>query len=302
MGGSISWNNSQKKLTILYNGKTVELWIGSNKVCVNGIDKEMDVVPYVSDKGRTMLPLRFVAENLGCVISWDNSTLTARIVYEKVNEGTAAAPSTTETAIPPEAATPPANANTTNSQTGTMSWTGVWDSLYGTMILTQSGNKVTGTYESDDYILEGTVNGNTLSGTYNEDGDIGHFEFVLIGDGTFSGRHRYEGDQEWSEWSGRSISASHGSTGTAWGGVWYTDYGPMIVTQSGFSFSGVYKGAGLYRIEGTISGTTVKGKIFEGESHGEFQFTLLGDGKGFVGKWRYDGEAEWTDWTGIKKK
>ncbi|MGB9808516.1 MAG: stalk domain-containing protein [Caldanaerobacter sp.] len=32
--------------------------------------------------GRTMLPLRFVAENLGCDVQWDGTTKTITITYK----------------------------------------------------------------------------------------------------------------------------------------------------------------------------------------------------------------------------
>jgi hypothetical protein len=81
MGGTIEWTGAESKITIRFNGKTIELWIGNNNIRVDGIDKSMDVAPYTSATGRTMLPLRFVAENLGCLISWDDATESVTISY-----------------------------------------------------------------------------------------------------------------------------------------------------------------------------------------------------------------------------
>lgn len=60
----------------------VILTIGSNNLDnkINGIDsfKGMDVAPYIKN-GRTMLPIRYVAEALGMSVSWDAKTRTVII-------------------------------------------------------------------------------------------------------------------------------------------------------------------------------------------------------------------------------
>jgi MscS family membrane protein len=58
--------------------------------------------------------------------------------------------------------------------------------------VTQTGNHVTGLYDADRGILEGTVNGNALSGTWAWKNQKGIFNFSLSKDGknftgTFSG-------------------------------------------------------------------------------------------------------------------
>ena len=52
-------------------GNKIELWLGNNLAGFNGeyelIDNQNPLVtPITVPPGRTMLPLRFVAENLGC--------------------------------------------------------------------------------------------------------------------------------------------------------------------------------------------------------------------------------------------
>jgi len=44
------------------------------------IDKDPDVKPVIINS-RTMLPLRFVAENLGCTVNWDPMSRTIKITY-----------------------------------------------------------------------------------------------------------------------------------------------------------------------------------------------------------------------------
>lgn len=74
MGGEVEWNQSDKRVSIYLNDNTIYLWIGKNTAKVNGVTKETDVVPYISDTNRTMLPLRFIVENLDCEVDWDGLT------------------------------------------------------------------------------------------------------------------------------------------------------------------------------------------------------------------------------------
>ncbi|MGB9749849.1 MAG: copper amine oxidase N-terminal domain-containing protein, partial [Caldisericia bacterium] len=85
LGGEITWDPTEKKVTILFNNKLIELWIGKNIAKVNGIITSIDlsnpkVVPMII-QGRTMLPIRFVAENLGCKVEWDANTKVITIIY-----------------------------------------------------------------------------------------------------------------------------------------------------------------------------------------------------------------------------
>ncbi len=86
MGGSIEWDGSQGKVTIHWDGKTVELWIGQTTAVVNGVVKTMDAAPFISDTGRTMLPLRFVGESLGCDVAWNPDTRTVTVMYDTAAE------------------------------------------------------------------------------------------------------------------------------------------------------------------------------------------------------------------------
>jgi len=85
MGGQVNWNAEERRVDIEYRGKTVTLWIGKNTAKVNGKEVMIDpsnpnVVPEIIN-GRTMLPLRFVAEALGCEVKWDDATKTITILF-----------------------------------------------------------------------------------------------------------------------------------------------------------------------------------------------------------------------------
>lgn len=88
IGAKLDWLASEKKATITTADKVIELWIGKNQAKINGtmvkIDSSNDKVsPYLSN-GRTMLPMRFVGDNLGATeIKWDAETKTAMIMIPK---------------------------------------------------------------------------------------------------------------------------------------------------------------------------------------------------------------------------
>ncbi|MCX8095220.1 MAG: stalk domain-containing protein [Caldisericia bacterium] len=87
LGANVGWDANEKKVTVSLKLTTIELWIGKNIARVNGVNTPIDpnnpkVVPMII-QGRTMLPVRFVAENLGCKVDWDPNTKTVTITYPK---------------------------------------------------------------------------------------------------------------------------------------------------------------------------------------------------------------------------
>ncbi len=75
LGGTVGWDPVARKATIALTGTTLQLWIGKPTATVNGRSVQIDaadkrVVPVIT-AGRTLLPLRFVAESLGLDIAWD---------------------------------------------------------------------------------------------------------------------------------------------------------------------------------------------------------------------------------------
>ena len=83
LGGTIEWEDKTKTVIIELGSNSIRLQIGNANALVNGENKLIDpqnlkVVPEIIN-GRTMLPLRFVAENLGCTVDWDGTTKTITI-------------------------------------------------------------------------------------------------------------------------------------------------------------------------------------------------------------------------------
>jgi len=75
LGATVSWMNTEQKVTVTLQGVGIELWIGKNTAAVDGVSTPIDpenpeIMPFIQPPGRTMLPLRFIAETLGCRVDW----------------------------------------------------------------------------------------------------------------------------------------------------------------------------------------------------------------------------------------
>ncbi|WP_312815285.1 stalk domain-containing protein [Sedimentibacter sp.] len=74
MGGEVEWDQWERKVSLYLDKHKIHLWIGNKTAKVDGVNKETDVEPYISDSNRTMLPLRFIIENFDCEVDWDGTT------------------------------------------------------------------------------------------------------------------------------------------------------------------------------------------------------------------------------------
>ncbi len=70
-GGTVAWDETTKTVTIILDSNTIELQMDSTITRINGEEKAMEVAPCIINS-RTMLPLRFVSENLGISVEWNN--------------------------------------------------------------------------------------------------------------------------------------------------------------------------------------------------------------------------------------
>jgi len=87
LGGEIYWYQDERKVSITLDGNNINLWINNSVANVNGSDKFIDetnpnVKPIIIND-RTMLPIRFVAENLGCSVDWIQNEKKVVINYSK---------------------------------------------------------------------------------------------------------------------------------------------------------------------------------------------------------------------------
>ncbi|MCM3700339.1 copper amine oxidase N-terminal domain-containing protein [Paenibacillus macerans] len=85
LGGTPTWTGSEQKVTITLGDNTIELWIDQKTASVNGTKKELAVAPTIIN-GRTMIPVRFVSENLGATIRWNGDSQIVLIYYGGAEE------------------------------------------------------------------------------------------------------------------------------------------------------------------------------------------------------------------------
>jgi hypothetical protein len=82
LGAQVDWgpkNASPEWVTIKDKGTEVKLMIGSRNFTVNHVPKFMDTESFLTPKGRTMVPLRFVSEALGARVEWAKAELAVYI-------------------------------------------------------------------------------------------------------------------------------------------------------------------------------------------------------------------------------
>jgi len=82
LGSEVDWNQETKGVSVKRKENAVYLWAGRQDYTVNGKSKTMDTVPVILPPGRTMVPVRFVAEALGCTVNWDSAARTVMIVLD----------------------------------------------------------------------------------------------------------------------------------------------------------------------------------------------------------------------------
>ncbi len=85
LGGDVTWDGGAKKVVCMLNDNTVELWIDMPNARVNGsvipIDPDNPDVVTTIINDRTMVPMRFLAESLGCEVEWVADTKEIILTY-----------------------------------------------------------------------------------------------------------------------------------------------------------------------------------------------------------------------------
>ncbi|MCK5848461.1 MAG: fibronectin type III domain-containing protein [Caldisericia bacterium] len=87
LGGTLTYEVHTKVITIVLDKIFIEMQLKNPIATVNGKKKQFDpldnrVMPISIPPGRTMIPVRFVAENLGCKVEWEPHTKSILITKE----------------------------------------------------------------------------------------------------------------------------------------------------------------------------------------------------------------------------
>jgi hypothetical protein len=78
MGATVGWDPATQTVRATTSSSRVKLEIGDRTAIVNGAPVSMDVPAEIMD-GATMVPLRFVSENLGANVRWNEKDQTVEI-------------------------------------------------------------------------------------------------------------------------------------------------------------------------------------------------------------------------------
>jgi len=79
-GAEVGYVKEEQKVTVNLYGKLIEIYINRTTAKVNGQPVTLDL-PAMIIQGRTLVPLRFVSENLGAKVDWDGKTQTITITF-----------------------------------------------------------------------------------------------------------------------------------------------------------------------------------------------------------------------------
>lgn len=85
MDGNIIWNANNKSIEIGVLGRSIKMRISNPKAQVENkwvwIDRENSKVTPILWNARTMVPIRFIAESIGCSVEWDPEYQFISITY-----------------------------------------------------------------------------------------------------------------------------------------------------------------------------------------------------------------------------
>ncbi len=81
LGFEVEWDQETRTATLTKGETTIQLTVGRPEAVVNGEKVALDVAPFiVSD--RMMVPVRFVAEEIGLLVDWEHETRTVLITSQ----------------------------------------------------------------------------------------------------------------------------------------------------------------------------------------------------------------------------
>lgn len=221
LGGRLAYDANARMVTVTLDNTTINMWIDNKNIKVNGVNKVMDVAPFISSS-RTFLPLRFVLENLNCTTEWNGQLARITIKRLAISGGTGQVTGPTGPGgvitTPPGSIIPGSSTSGTGT-TGTtqqgLNWDGNWDTTFQLLELDQQqgSNQVTGTY--DGGTLTGTTSKNAaglnvLTATFEEiNGFEGVLTFTMSANGnSFTGTWHYTNSEanDTREWNGQRMA------------------------------------------------------------------------------------------------
>jgi len=163
LGATVSWNDTTKTIISTRGSDTIVMQINSKVMTVNGkaLNPVLDVPPMIMD-GRTLVPVRAVADALGCKVDWNGTTRLVSISTKTQSESSGQQPAPTPSPSPSPQPTPsPTPTPTANKKQATQIYNSS-ESAYPVLIISNQ------LYGAPDYI----------KGRINVDGAVFHVEML----------------------------------------------------------------------------------------------------------------------------
>ena len=85
VGALVEWDDATKCATGIKDGNEIKIQIDNTVAKVNGNDVTLDV-PACIVNSRTLVPVRFISESLGCKVEWEDATKTVKITSNKAEK------------------------------------------------------------------------------------------------------------------------------------------------------------------------------------------------------------------------
>ncbi|PUA38501.1 N-acetylmuramoyl-L-alanine amidase [Paenibacillus elgii] len=73
LGSKVTWDEKQRKVTVVKDETNIQLFIDKKNATAGGKSFQLEAAPTIIE-GNTMLPVRFVSEQLGVKVSWEEPT------------------------------------------------------------------------------------------------------------------------------------------------------------------------------------------------------------------------------------
>ncbi len=100
-GAAVGWVEESETVTVDYEDIGIVLQIGNKTASVNGTPAELAEAPQLTDRGFTMIPLRFISETFGADVSYDDAAEEITVSKKAASE-----PTVTVSPVPTAAASP----------------------------------------------------------------------------------------------------------------------------------------------------------------------------------------------------
>lgn len=180
---------------------------------------------------------------------------------------------------------------------------GVYITDFNEMTLSNSGNKVIGTYKHKNGHIEGILNGLTLTGLWSQDNGRGNFVFVFNSDfSKFTGKWAFNDSPPANKWNGTKIRGTEEQVVPRTiniNGVYDTNFGEMSLNQHCDEVTGSYEYQNGH-LKGTLHGNTLTGSWFQNNGKGTFVFVFNSDFSEFTGSWGLNDALPANEWNGTK--